>query len=380
MNRDPMIPMLDLVRLHRPLKDELMQAFAETLDSGRFIGGDAVSTFEKSLASHIGIDACVGLSSGTDALLAALMTLGVGPGDEVITTGYSFAATAGSIARLGATPIFIDININTFNIDPQMVDAAVTSRTVGIVPVHLFGQCADMDPLLAIAKRHGLFVVEDAAQALGATYKGQSAGTMGDAGVFSFFPAKNLGALGDGGAVVTRDPVLAKRLRSIREHGAETEYLHNRLGGNFRLDALQAAMLSVKLPYLKRWEVGRQRVAEAYRRALRSIPGISLPVAAPDCRVVNNQFVVRSTFRDVIQAALSRFGIASAIYYPTPLYRQPCFTSFVSKDQVLPMCDRAAETALALPIDPLLEDSAAARIVATIESAIQEDQAVQRMA
>lgn len=380
MNRDPMIPMLDLVRLHRPLKDALMRAFEEILDSGRFIGGETILAFEKKLASHIGIDACVGMSSGTDALLAALMTLGVGPGDEVITTGYSFVATAGSIVRLGATPVFVDINIDTFNIDPQMVEAAVTSRTVGIVPVHLFGQCIDMDPLLAVAKRHGLFVVEDAAQSLGATYKGQSAGTMGAAGVFSFFPAKNLGALGDGGAVVTRDPVLAKRLCSIREHGVETEYQHNRLGGNFRLDALQAAMLSVKLPYLKKWEAGRQRVADAYRTALRDTPGISLPIVKPDCHVVNNQFVVRSPYRDLIQAALRRLGIASAIYYPTPLYRQPCFESFVPKEQVLPMCDGAAETALALPIDPLLEEGAVARIVETIESVIHAEQAVQRMA
>ena len=374
------IPMLDLVRLHRPLKRELLQAFEDILDGGRFIGGEVVDGFERDLAVHVEAESCVGMSSGTDALLATLTALGVGPGDEVITTGYSFAATAGSIARLGATPVFADIDPETFNIDPGAVEAAISPRTVGIVPVHLFGQCADMDPLLAIARRRDLFVVEDAAQSLGATYKGRQAGTMGTAGIFSFFPAKNLGALGDGGAVVTRDAALASRLRKIREHGAVAKHHHELIGGNFRLDALQAAMLAVKLPHMRAWEAARQRIADAYRTGLSGLDGIGVPPVRSMCHSVNNQFVIRSAFRDDIRRRLSSHDIASAVYYPVPLYRQPCFTPFVSRGRTLPGCDRAADTALALPMDPLLDVGDFSEIVAIIQAAAGRARPARKMA
>ncbi len=368
------VPMLDLIRLHRPLKPALMQAFEAVVDSGCFIGGDEVATFEAALARYVGVDHGIGMSSGTDALLAVLTALGVGPGDEVITTGYSFFATAGSIARLGATPIFVDIDLDTFNIDPNAIDAAITPRTAGIVPVHLFGQCADMDPILAVAKAKGVFVVEDAAQSIGATYKGRAAGTMGTAGIFSFFPAKNLGALGDAGAVITKDAGLAEQIRRIRVHGASATYFHERLGGNFRLDALQAAMLKIKLPHLKTWEAGRERVAAVYREAFEGAVDIVLPRVRSDCRTVNNQFVIRSGEREAVRATLEENGIASAVYYPKPLYRQPCFNINRAgyRAGVLPSCDRAAAEALALPVDPYLTAADVHRIAATVKASLEE--------
>jgi dTDP-4-amino-4,6-dideoxygalactose transaminase len=321
------IPLLDLVRLHAPLAAELRAALDAALASGRFIGGPAVEAFEGALAEHVGARYAVGVGSGTDGLLASLMALGVRPGDEVITTPCTFFATAGAVARLGATPVFADIEPAGFHLDPAAVAAAITARTVGVIPVHLFGQTADMDPLLDLAARKGLWVLEDAAQAIGAKHGGRGAGTMGVAGVFSFFPAKNLGALGDAGAVVTDDANLAGRLRALRQHGGARKYLHQETGGNFRLDALQAAFLSVKLPRLGQWEAGRRRVAARYGELLGGGEGLGLPAEFPGRCHVYNQYVVRIAGgrRDGVRAALDAACIGCAVYYPLPLHRQPCF-------------------------------------------------------
>ena len=369
------IPMLDMVRLHAPMRDALLAAFSDVLASGRFIGGKAVEEFERDLAEYVGAPQAVGVSSGTDALLVAMMALGVGPLDEVITTPYTFFATAGSISRLGARPVFVDIDPISFNIDSEKIEAAVTQKTVGIIPVHLFGQCAEMDPVLKVAKAHGLWVIEDAAQAIGASYRGRQAGTLGTLGTFSFFPAKNLGALGDGGAVVTGDAALADRVRALRHHGAQTKYVHDTVGGNFRLDALQAACLSVKLPYLKGWEAGRRQLASRYREMLGGLERLTLPEEGPRMHHVFNQYVVRSEDRDRIQAALRAADIASAIYYPVPLHRQQCFESLGYGQGDFCESERAANESLAIPIDPLLDQEAEKRIAAVIVDALHSSRA-----
>ncbi len=366
-----MIPMLDLPRLHRPLRQGFRRALDEALASGRFIGGPAVERFEAELAAHVGARRAVGVSSGTDALLVALMALGVGPGDEVITSPYTFFATAGAIARLGARPVFADIEPDGLNIDPAAVEAAVTGATVGIVPVHLFGQTATLDPLVELAERRGLWLLEDAAQAIGARHRGRPAGTIGDAGIYSFFPAKNLGALGDAGAVVTGDDALADRIRALRQHGGARRYEHDEVGGNFRLDALQAAFLSVKLPQLAGWEDGRRRVADRYRSGLGDVGGLELPRELAGRRHVYNQHVVRvggRGRRDALREALSAAGVASAIYYPRPLHLQPCFAHLGRAEGTLPESERASRETLAIPVDPLLEERDQDLICDTISS------------
>jgi len=295
----------------------------------------------------------VAVSSGTDALLAVLMALGVGPGDEVITPTYSFFATAGCVRRVGATPVFVDIDRATFNVDPDAVQRAVTPRTKAILPVHLFGLAADMDPLLAIAARAGVPVIEDAAQAIGATWHGRGAGTVGLAGCFSFFPSKNLGAFGDAGLVTTNDPALARELRLVRNHGAEPKYVHARVGGNFRLDALQAAVLRVKAPHLPSWTDARRRNADRYRALMRDAGldrVLTLPVEPDGRRHIYNQFVIRGPRRDDLRAHLTDRRIGTEIYYPVPFHRQPCFADLAGAGDAFPVADEAAATSLALPI------------------------------
>jgi dTDP-4-amino-4,6-dideoxygalactose transaminase len=368
------IPLLDLVRLHAPLAADLRRALDEVLESGRFIGGPAVEGFERSLADRVGIDHAIGVSSGTDALLAALMALGLGPGDEVVTSPYTFFATAGAVSRLGATPVFADIEPAGFGLDPAAIEAAITARTVGLVPVHLFGQAAELRPILDLAARRGLWVLEDAAQAIGARYRGDGAGTLGAAGVLSFFPAKNLGALGDAGAVVTKDAALAQRLRALRQHGGARPYLHDEVGGNFRLDALQAAFLSVKLPHLRGWEEGRRRVAGRYRELLGELEGLTLPAELPGRFHVYNQYVIRvgGGRRDRVRAALERAGIGCAIYYPLPLHRQPCFAALGYQEGAFPEAEAASRETLALPVDPLLEEADQERVAAAIRDAMRK--------
>ena len=366
-----MIPMLDLVRLHAPLAAELERAFQETLASGRFIGGPAVERFEASLAARVGTRFAVGTGSGTDALLAALMALGVRPGDEVITAPYTFFATAGCVARLGARPVFADIEPDGFHLDPSRIEALVTDRTVGVLPVHLFGACAAVDDIRAMADRRGLWMLEDAAQAIGALHRGRAAGTLGAAGALSFFPAKNLGALGDAGAVVTDDPALAERLRLLREHGAARKHHHEAIGGNFRLDALQAALLSVKLVHLPQWEEGRRRVAQSYSEALRGIGDLVLPVEPIGDRHVFNQYVVRTSRRDALAAALEAAGIGCAFHYATPLHLQPCFAELGYGKGDLPNAERACREAIALPIDPLLTEDERAAVVSVVRRTVE---------
>ena len=290
--------------------------------------GPEVEALERELAAYLDVREAIAVSSGTDAILAALMVLGIGPGDEVITTTYSFFATAGCVARVGATPVLVDIDPVTFNLDPAAVRAALTPRTRAIIPVHLYGLCAEMDPIMEAAREHGIPVIEDAAQAIGATYKTRQAGSIGTIGCFSFFPSKNLGAFGDGGLVTTNDPALAHELRLVRNHGAEPKYFHKRVGANFRLDALQAAVLRVKLPHLARWTAMRQANAARYDALLASASlsdRVAVPFVPADRRHIFNQYIVRVPDRDRVRAFLSDRGIGTEIYYPVPFHLQECF-------------------------------------------------------
>jgi dTDP-4-amino-4,6-dideoxygalactose transaminase len=361
------VPLLDLNAQYLPLRDEIAAAVRSVLDSQHFILGPVVEAFEASVAKYSGCEHAVGMSSGTDALLAVLMAEGIGPGDEVITTPFSFFATAGAVHRLGARAVFVDIDADTFNLDPARIEAAITPRTRAIMPVHLFGQMADMGPIMEIAQRRALCVVEDAAQAIGAEYRGQRAGSIGHYGCLSFFPSKNLGGAGDGGMVVCRDAARADLLRRVRNHGSRTKYYHELVGGNFRLDALQAAILQVKLKYLDGWTAGRQRNADRYRAlfaasgravlhaSLLQTPQQIVPsVEAPARRHVYNQFVVRVQDRDGLRAHLQRRGIGQEVYYPLPFHLQECFVGLGHKAGDFPVSEQAAREVLALPIYPEL--------------------------
>ena len=347
------IPLLDLQGQYRPLRDEILAAIARVCDSQRFIGGPEVDGFEEEIARHLGVPHAVGLSSGTDALLVALMALGIGPGDEVIVPTFSFFATAGCVSRVGATPTLVDIDPVTYNIDPGAAQAAFTPRTRAIIPVHLYGQCADMDPLVAAADARGIPVIEDAAQAIGCTYQGRPAGAIGRAGCFSFFPSKNLGAFGDAGLLTTTDDALAHEVRLLRNHGAEPKYFHKRIGGNFRLDALQAAVLRVKLPHLERWTALRQANADRYDRLFRDSAAadrVTLPARAPDRTHIFNQYVIRVPDRDAVRARLDAAGVSTEIYYPVPFHLQECFASLGHRHGDFPHAEAAAAQTLALPI------------------------------
>ena len=360
--------MLNGARLHEASADALRAAFDRVLESGRFIGGQEVANFENVLAEQLNVSYAVGTSSGTDALTVALSALGVRPGDEVITTAYSFIAAAAAVARLGAKPVFVDIDPATFNIDPSGIPAAFTSRTAGVLPVHLFGQCADMPPILDVASKEGIWVLEDTAQSIGAPLNGRMAGTMGTVGTLSFFPAKNLGALGDAGALVTDDAGLAERIRLRCNHGSAERYLHEELGGNCRLDALQAAFLKVKLQRLPEWQKARRRIAEAYRQELAGTGDLVLPADRTDGGHVYNQFVIRTERRDVLRSALQNADIETAIHYPMPLPFQPCFAELGHKPGSFPNAARASDETLALPMDPLLTESEQLLVIDTIKA------------
>jgi dTDP-4-amino-4,6-dideoxygalactose transaminase len=367
------VPLLDLHAQYQPLRAEVLAAIARVCDSQRFIMGPEVEALERELARALGVDHAITVSSGTDAILAVLMALGVGPGDEVITSTYSFFATAGCVARVGATPVFVDIDPATYNLLPSAVDAAITPRTRAIVPVHLYGLCADMDPILASAARAGIAVVEDACQAIGARYKGRQAGTMGTAGCFSFFPSKNLGAFGDGGLVTTGDAALAGELRLLRNHGAEPKYFHKRIGGNFRLDAIQAAVLRVKLPHLPAWTEHRRanalRYAGLFARADLGAR-VTLPVEPPDSHHVFNQYVVRVPERDRVRRRLAEQGIGTEIYYPVPFHLQECFASLGYGAGRFPEAEAAAGSSLALPIYSELTAAQQETVVSALGAAL----------
>ena len=365
------VPLLDLDAQYRALRDDLLAAIARVCDSQRFIHGPEVDALERELATYLQVPHTVGVSSGTDALLMALMGLGIGPGDEVITTPYSFFATAGAIVRVAAQPVFVDIEADTFNIDPNAVAAAITSRTRAIIPVHLFGQPAELAPLLALASKAGIHLVEDAAQAIGASYHGRPAGSWGTIGCFSFFPSKNLGAFGDAGLVTCLDGPLAHRLRLLRNHGMEPKYYHQLVGGNFRLDALQAAILRVKLPHLASWTAARRRNAARYR-ALFADAGLSgivkLPLEAPDRTHIYNQFVVRVPNRDSARTHLAEHGIGTEIYYPVPFHLQACFADLGYKTGAFPAAEAAARESLALPIYSELTEAQQATVVSSLRA------------
>jgi dTDP-4-amino-4,6-dideoxygalactose transaminase len=368
------VPLLDLQPQYQPLRDEILAAVARVCDSQRFIGGPEVDALEREIAACVGVRHAIGLTSGTDALLVALMALGVGPGDEVITPTFSFFATAGAVSRVGATPKFVDIDPLTYNVDPAAVEAAVTPRTKAIIPVHLYGQCADMDPILETARRAGLAVVEDAAQAIGATYRARQAGSMGIAGCFSFFPSKNLGAFGDAGLLTTNDDRVAHEVRLLRNHGAEPKYFHKRIGGNFRLDALQAAVLRVKLPHLDRWTAMRRANADRYDAwfaAAAVSDRLTLPARVKDCVHIFNQYVIRVPQRDLVKAHLDRAGIGTEIYYPVPFHLQECFAPLGYRAGDFPAAEAAAAETLALPIYGELTEAQQREVVAAVERAVQ---------
>lgn len=368
------VPLLDLAAQNQPLRADILRAMERVMDSQMFILGPEVDRFEAEAARVCGSAHAIGVSSGTDALLLSLMALGVGPGDEVLTTPYTFFATAGAVARLGARPVFVDIDPASFNIDPARVSAAITGRTKAILPVHLYGQSADMGPLMTVAATRGIPVLEDAAQAIGVdsggAFAGKQAGAVGTAGCFSFFPSKNLGAFGDAGLITTQDAALAERLRVLRVHGAKPKYYHKWIGGNFRIDALQAAILSVKLPHLAGWTRARQENAARYRRLFDQAKLADRGVLAPpEVRPhIYNQFVIRTPRRDDLMAFLKGKGIATEVYYPVPLHLQECFLSLGHRPGDFPESERAARESLALPIYPGLTIDQQTHVVNSIQA------------
>jgi dTDP-4-amino-4,6-dideoxygalactose transaminase len=378
MSQPITVPLLDLKVQYAAIREEIRTAVDAVLESQQCILGPAVADCEAKLAPYCGCSHAVTVSSGSDALLICLMAENLGPGDEVITTPYTFFATAGAIARVGAKPVFVDIDPRTYNIDPAQIEARITKRTKALIPVHLYGQCAEMDPILAVAAQHGVAVIEDAAQAIGSEYKGRRAGSMGRYGCFSFFPSKNLGAAGDGGMVTTGDAAIADQLQMLRNHGMKPKYYYGLIGGNFRFDSIQAAIVNVKLKYLDRWTAGRQANAARYRRlfeaaglALPSPSGrgaggeglVQLPYETPGNRHVYNQFVIRVPRRDALQAYLREQNIGNEVYYPVPLHLQQCFADLGHREGDFPESERAARETLALPIYPELSDPQAECVV-----------------
>ena len=380
------VPLLDLVPQYKSLKTELDAALLRVAESQYFILGPDVDRMEKEMAEYLEVQHALGVSSGTDALLLAMMGLGIGPGDEVILPTFSFFATAGTVSRLNARPVFVDIDPVTYNLDPQGVADAVTERTKAIIPVHLFGQSADMDAVLEIAAKHGIPVIEDAAQAIGTRYSsGARLGGIGTVGCFSFFPSKNLGAFGDAGLITTNDSELFERMRIMRVHGGERRYYHSVIGGNFRIDAIQSAVLSVKLPHLDSWSESRRRNAARYR-ALFLDAGLSksveqwqpeegYPVGLPQAVYessghnethIYNQFVIRVPHRDELGAKLAEKGVGHAVYYPVPFHRQECFLGLGYSPENFPHAERAVQEVLALPIYPELTDEQLRYVVESI--------------
>jgi dTDP-4-amino-4,6-dideoxygalactose transaminase len=347
------VPLLDLKAQYAGIKDEVLAAVSEVLESQVCILGPKVEQLEERVAALSDCRYGVGVSSGTDALLAALMALGIGAGDEVIVPSFTFFATAGCVTRVGANPVFVDIDPRTYNIDPRQIEGAITPRTKAIIPVHLFGQMCDMDPIMEVARRHDLVVIEDAAQAISSTYKGRKAGSVGTVGCFSFYPTKNLGGAGDGGMLVTQDADLYDRLLVMRNHGMKPKYHHKLVGGNFRLDPLQAAILLVKLPHLEAWSEGRRRNASIYDEAFADSP-IGTPWVCPEADSIFNQYVVLVPERDALAAHLQANQIGTEIYYPVPLHLQECFSGLGYNEGDFPESERAARGVLALPIYPEL--------------------------
>lgn len=387
------VPLLDLKAQYAAIRDEIREAIDRVADSQHFILGPEVEALEREVADYSQCEFGIGVSSGTDALLVALMAINLKPGDEVITTPYTFFATAGAVARLGGRPVFVDIDPLTYNLDPAQIEAAITERTRAIIPVHLYGQMVDMNPIMEVARRHQLIVIEDAAQAIGSEYEGRRAGSVGDMACFSFFPSKNLGGFGDGGMVTTNDAELARQVKLLRNHGYAPKYYNKVVGGNFRLDAIQAAVLRIKLKHLDSWTEKRQQNAAAYRRLfmeaelsiqpqlvgltnettqgeafnkLEDMSGVVLPFEAANVRHIYNQFIIRSGRRDKLLAHLKERKIGTEVYYPVPMHVQECFAELDYKMGDFPQSERAAHETLALPIYPELTESMMATVVEAI--------------
>ncbi len=369
------VPLLDLKAQYNAIREEILDAARRVLDSQQCVLGPEVEALESEIAAYCGCEHAVGVTSGTDALLISLMALEIGPGDEVILPAYTFFATAGSVARAGARPVFADIDPGSFNLDPARLEAAATDRTKAVIPVHLYGQTAEMDAVNEFAKRRGLAVIEDAAQAIGAEYRGRRAGSLGTCGCLSFYPTKNLNASGDAGMVVTNDETLAEKIRVLRVHGMAPKYYHKRIGGNFRLDALQAAILRVKFKYLDPWTEARQRNAELYHEALKDLAEEGkavLPEVLPERRHVFNQFIIRvaAERRDGLVKRLRENGIGCEIYYPLSLHQQECFADLGGKEGDFPESEKAARETLALPIYPELAPEQITETAASIRACL----------
>lgn len=358
--------MLDLKAEFAQFEPDIRRVIDDVLASAAFIGGPQVGELEARMVQELGCGHAIAVSSGTDAILLALMAAGIGPGDEVITTPFTFFATAGCIHRVGAKPVFVDIDPDTFNLDPQRIAAAITPRTKAILPVHLFGQCADMDAIQALARTHSLLVVEDACQAIGAKFRGRCAGTFGIAGCFSFYPTKNLGGYGEGGLVTTGDAAFAQRCRQLRNHGQTEMYLHAFIGGNFRLDTMKAGILGVKLSRLGQFNEARRAHAARYDELLGGIDGLQTPVVKPHHHMIYHQYSILCDRRDALKAALAEAAIGTGIYYPVPLHRQPCFADLGYREGQFPVSEACARRILALPIHPMLAAADVTRVAECI--------------
>ena len=348
------VPFLDLKAHHQPLREEILAAIAAVIDSSAFAGGPYVAAFEKDFAAYCGVPHALGVANGTDALWFALLGLGVGPGDEVITVPSTFMATAEAISYCGAKPVFVDIDPQTYTLDPRRLEAALTPRTKAIIPVHLFGQVADMDPILALARQHGLFVVEDACQAHGADYHGRRAGSLGAAGCFSFYPGKNLGAFGEAGALVTNDDALRRKVEMLRDHGQARKYYHDVIGWNGRMDGIQGAVLRIKLHHLERSTAARRIHAAHYNRLLSAIPQVITPYEAPGNRHVYHIYALRVSQRDRVLREMGERGIGCGIHYPVPVHLQAAYGHLGHKPGDFPVAERCADEFLSLPMFPEL--------------------------
>jgi len=369
MKNNQSIPLLDLKAQFENIEGDIRDAIDGVLQSQNFIMGSEVEKFEDEVASYSNVRHGIGVSSGTDALLVSLMGLGIKPGDEVVTTAYSFFATAGAISRLGAKPVFVDVEQDSLNINPSLIEQAFTPKTKAIIPVHLFGQCAEMDSILDISKRNGVPVIEDAAQSIGSIYKGRHAGSIGYAGCLSFFPSKNLGGYGDGGMVLTNDDEFAEKVRILRVHGSSPKYFHKIVGGNFRLDALQAAILRVKLKHLDLWNIQRRKNANLYNKKI-SESGIgshllSTPIESQETHIYH-QYVIRTSYRDALQSHLRENGIGCQVYFPLPLHLQSCFEEFGYEQGDFPISEAASAETIAIPVYPELTEEQIDYVVSVI--------------
>lgn len=372
------IPPFDLTEQYKLIGEEVGAAVLEILASGRYIGGSPVEQFEQQFAQYVGTTHGIACNSGTDALYLALRSLNISAGDEVITTPFTFVATAETVSAIGATPVFVDIDAATFNLDLDQVEAAITDRTKAIIPVHLFGQPVDMTRLMEIAQKYNLAVIEDCAQSTGAEWNGAKVGSIGHVGCFSFFPTKNLGACGDGGAVTTSDPTIASKVRMLRDHGQYQRYRYEEVGVNSRLDAVQAAILQIKLRYLEQWNSQRQAIADRYSQLLQPVPGIQIPQAIVGGRSVWNQYTIRVLSkgklvneRDRVRQRLQDQGVSSMIYYPVPLHLQPVYASLGYQPGQLPVSEQMAQEVLSLPMFPELSPLQQDQIVYALKDSLQ---------